>query len=131
MKAGNTIGLFVLLLAIATLSPVNAQAETLSWDAVTSYTDGSAISPAPVTYTAIWSTSANLASPTTLAASTSATSTAFSIAAAGMPRGSTVYFGVRATVNGVASAYSSAFSWVVPAVVPSLVPSSPRNLRLQ
>jgi hypothetical protein len=48
-----------------------------------------------------------------------------------MPRGSTIYFGVRATVNGVASAYSSALPWSVPTITPTLTPSSPSNLRLQ
>ena len=103
-----------------------AQAETLSWSAVTTYTDGSAIG-ASVTYTPVWSTSSNLASPTTLASSISGTSTTFNITTAAMPRGNTVYFAVKATVSGVASAYSSPLSWQVP----SVSPSSPANLRLQ
>ncbi|NJD62545.1 MAG: hypothetical protein FIA93_07480, partial [Deltaproteobacteria bacterium] len=125
MKARNIVLPAVLILAFAALSPVRALAETLAWDAVTTYTDGSSIGSTPVTYTAVWSTSSSLASPATLAASISATSTAFSIATAGMPRGSTVYFGVRATVNGVTSSYSSAMAWAVPAIAPTLTPSSP------
>ena len=103
-----------------------AQAETLSWSAVTTYTDGSAIG-ASVTYTPVWSTSSNLASPTTLASSISGTSTTFNITTATMPRSNTVYFAVKATVNGVDSAYSSTLSWHVP----SVSPSSPANLRFQ
>jgi hypothetical protein len=131
VRARNIVLLVALTLAFAALSPVHAVAETLSWDAVTTYSDGSAVGAAPVTYTAVWSPSSSLASPTTLASSVSTTSTTFSIATAGMPRGSTIYFGVRATVNGVTSAYSSALQWAVPAVVPTLSPSSPRNLRIQ
>ncbi|HEY7527914.1 MAG TPA: hypothetical protein VH660_02085 [Candidatus Deferrimicrobiaceae bacterium] len=131
MKARNGALSVALILAFATLFPVPAPAETLSWNAVTTFSDGSAIGSAPVTYTAVWSTSASLASPTTLAASTSTTSTTFSIETAGMPRGSTVYFGVKATVNGVASTYSSALPWGVPTVVSTLPPSYPRNLRIQ
>lgn len=132
MKARNIALLVALILALATLSPVHALAETLSWNAVTTYTDGSAIGTTPVTYTAVWSTNSSLASPTPLASSVSTTSTTFSIATAGMPRGTTVYFGVRSTVNGVTSAYSSALPWAVPTVAPTtLPPSSPTNLRIQ
>lgn len=131
MRARNIVLLVALLLAFATLAPVHALAETLAWNAVTTYTDGSAVGTAPVTYTAVWSTSSSLSSPTTLASSISTTSTTFSIAAAGMPRGTTIYFGVRASMNGVASAYSSSLSWNVPQVTPTLTPSSPTNLRLQ
>jgi hypothetical protein len=107
-------------------SPLLAHAETLSWNAVTTYTDGSAIT-APVTYTAVWSTSSTLASTTTLASSISTLSTTFNVTTAAMPRGSTIYFGVRATVGGVNSAYSAPLSWLVP----TIAPSSPGNLRVQ
>ena len=120
----------ILSLALATIIVVcaaGAYAETLSWNAVTTYTDGSSIGTATVTYTAVWSTSSSLTSPTTLVSGTSSTSATFSIGTAGMPRGSTIYFGVKATVAGVDSAYSTALSWSVP----SLTPSSPGNLRVQ
>jgi hypothetical protein len=131
LKARSGVLSVALILAFATLSPVPAPAQTLSWDAVTTFIDGSAVGSAPVTYTAVWSTSANLASPATLAASIATTSTTFSIDTAGMPRGGTVYFGVKATVNGVASTYSSALPWSVPAVASTPPPSYPRNLRIQ
>lgn len=123
---------FVFALAIAAF-PLLSHAETLSWNAVTTYSDGSAIS-SPVSYSAVWSTSSSLASPTTLASSISTTSRTFNITTAAMPRGSTIYFGVRATVGGVNSAYSTPLSWLVPVStppVPSLAPSTPGNLRLQ
>jgi hypothetical protein len=126
MKAKRSILSSVLVVAIVICASF-AQAETLSWNAVTTYTDGSSIGSAAVTYTAVWSTSASLTSPTTLASGTSSTSAAFSISSAGMPRGSTIYFGVKSTVGGVDSAYSTALSWAVP----SLSPSSPGNLRVQ
>ena len=119
----------ILSLAVALVAlvlPLLAQAETLSWNAVTTYTDGSTIS-SPVTYTAVWSTSSTLASPVTLASSISPTSTTFNVTTAAMPRGSTIYFGVRATVAGVNSAFSTPLSWVVPALAPSI----PGNLRIQ
>lgn len=119
------LGIAILLGGIAWSLP--AQAETLSWNAVTTYTDGSSIGSASVTYTPVWSTSSSLASPTALGTSTTATSRAFNINTEAMPRGSTIYFGVRATVGGVASAYSSPLSWLVPTVAPS----SPGNLRVQ
>ena len=120
----------ILSLALATsilVCAAGARAETLSWNAVTTYTDGSSIGSATVTYTAIWSTSSSLTSPTALASGTSSTSATFSIGTAGMPRGSTIYFGVKSTVAGVDSAYSTALSWNVP----NLTPSSPGNLRVQ
>ena len=106
--------------------PLLAHAETLSWNAVTTYTDGSTIT-APVTYTAVWSTSSTLATPTTLASNISTLSTTFNVTTAAMPRGTTIYFGVRATVGGVNSAYSAPLSWLVP----TLAPSTPGNLRVQ
>jgi hypothetical protein len=104
-----------------------AQAETLSWNAVTTYTDGSSIGAVTVTYTAVWSTSSSLGSPTMLASSISGTSTIFNVTTAGMPRGSTIYFAAKATVGGVDSSLSTPLSWRVP----SVSPSSPANLRLQ
>lgn len=127
MKNKSVIAAAAFLLVLATAGPFVAWAETLSWSAPTTYTDGSSIGSATITYTAVWSTSSSLSSPTTLASSISGTSTAFNITSAGMPRGSTIYFGVRATVGGVNSAYSSPLSWLVP----SLTPSAPSSLSIQ
>jgi hypothetical protein len=125
MKAKSVI-LSLVLFMVLIICAGAARAETLSWNAVTTYTDGSAIGSTPVTYTAIWSTSSSLTSPTTLASGTSSLSTTYNITTAAMPRGSTIYFGVKSTVGGVDSAYSSALSWLVP----TLSPSSPANLRV-
>jgi hypothetical protein len=121
------IMLFVFLLAIAATA-VTAQAETLAWNAVTTYTDGSPIGGATVTYTAYWSTSSNLTNLQTLGSGT-ATSRTFNVDTAGMQRNSTVYFTVKSTVGGVDSALATAMSWNVPAGTPP-VPSAPSNLRM-
>jgi hypothetical protein len=127
MKAKRFTLLFALAMAIVAAGPLAAQAETLSWTAPTTYTDGSLIGTATKTYMAVWSTSSSLTSPTTLVASTSTTSTTFNVTTAAMPRGTTIYFGVRATVGGVNSAYSTALSWLVP----TLSPSAPGGLSIQ
>jgi hypothetical protein len=127
MKAKRITMLFALAMAIVVAGPLAARAETLSWTAPTTYTDGSAIGSATITYLAVWSTSSSLTSPTTLASSISGTSTTFNVSTAGMARGTTIYFGVRATVGGVNSAYSSALSWLVP----TLSPSAPGGLSIQ
>ena len=111
----------VLLLALAGM----ANAETLAWNAVTTYTDGTSIGTATVAYEAIWSTSLTLSSPQAL--TESGTTAPFVIDTAGMPRGSTIYFSVRATVAGTNSAWATPLSWLVPAKVPS----APTNLRMQ
>jgi hypothetical protein len=109
-----------------------ARAETLSWNAVITYTDGSAIT-SPVTYTAIWSQTPGLGSPTTLASSISSASTNFSVETAGIPRGTTVYFAIKSKVNGVESAFSAPFAWNVPAQPdsPRKHPSSPKRFRIK
>lgn len=120
--------LFAFLLALAGAA-VTAEAETLAWNAVTTYTDGSSIGSATVTYTAYWSTNSNLTNLHTLGSSGTSTSRSFDVDSAGMPRGATVYFATKATVAGVDSALSSSLSWNVPAGT-TPVPSAPTNLRM-
>jgi hypothetical protein len=121
--------IFVFLLAILATA-IAAQAETLSWNAVTTYTDGTSIGSTTVTYQAYWSTSSGTSGLTALGSSTTSTSVAFNIDTAGMPRGQTIYFRSRATVAGVNSAYSSALSWAVPAAA-AKTPTAPGNLHIQ
>ncbi|NNF83774.1 MAG: hypothetical protein HKM29_01295 [Deltaproteobacteria bacterium] len=120
--------LFAFLLAVAATA-VTAQAETLSWNAVTTYTDGTSIGGATVTYRAYWSTNSNLTNLDTLGSSTTSTSRSFSVDNENMPRGSVIYITVRATVNGTDSALASPLSWNVPAATAN-VPSAPTNLRM-
>lgn len=120
------------LAGIVLAASIPAHAETLSWNAVTTYTDGSVITN-PVTYTPIWSSSSSLSSPTSMASSISTTSTNFNIDTAGIPRGTTVYFAVKSTVGGVDSAFSAPISWNVPtrANAARKNPSSPRRFRIK
>ena len=116
----------LLLLLFAVSFAASASAETLSWDAVTQYTDGTSIGSATVTYQAYWTTNSNLTGLNTLGSSGSSTSRTFDVTASGMPRGPIVYFTCKATVGGVDSSLASALSWNVP----NRSPASPANLRL-
>jgi hypothetical protein len=118
-----------LVIAIASFA-LPAAAETLSWNAVTTYTDGTSIGSTTVTYQGYWSTNSGTSGLTTLGSSTTSTSVNFNIDTAGMPRGQTIYFRSRATVAGVNSAYSTALSWTVPATA-TKTPTAPSNLHLQ
>lgn len=110
----------VLLLSTAAIS----RAETLSWNAVTTYADGTSIGSATVTYEAIWSTSQSLSSPQPL--TESGLTAPFNIDTEGMPRGTAIYFSCRATVSGVSSSWATPLSWQVP----TKAPSAPTNLRM-
>lgn len=126
MRSGRYAIASTILLAVF-LFAGSAAAETLSWDAVTKYTDGTDIAPATVSYRAYWTTDASLATGlTSIGSSTASTSVVFDVTASGMPRGSIIYFTCKSTVNGVDSALASALSWNVPVKAPS----SPANLRL-
>lgn len=124
MRKRILVTLAAALLLAATA--VAAQAETLSWNAVTTYTDGTSVGTATVTYQAYWSTNASLSGLAPLGSSTTSTSRAFSVDTEGMPRGSIVYLTCKATVGGVDSALASPLSWNVP----SKAPAAPANLRL-
>ena len=129
MRRNTIITMGIVFLMFIAATAVTAQAETLSWNAVTTYTDGSSIGSATVTYQAYWSTSSNLTNLQTLGSSTTSASRSFSVDTEGMPRGSAVYFTTKATVGGVDSALSSSLSWNVPTAV-TPVPSPPANLQL-
>ena len=118
--------MFVFLLAILATA-IAAQAETLAWNAVTTYTDGTSVGSATVTYQAYWTTNSNMTGLTALGTSGTATSVTFNIDTAGMPRGSIVYFTSKATVNGTDSALATPLSWNVP----TKAPAPPGNLRMQ
>ena len=101
---------------LATLSfPAFAETRTISWGAVTTYTDGTPIATGNVSYTAYWTTDPGLGSLRTIGASLATTSTTFDPDVQGMTRGGTVYFTTKAVLStGEASALSPAFAWVVP-----------------
>jgi len=126
MNTGRFCIACMALFAILLFSGV-AFGETLSWDAVTKYTDGSNIAPASVTYRAYWTMDATLATGlNAIGSSTSSTSVVFDVTVSGMPRGSIIYFTCKATAAGVDSSLASPLSWNVPV----RAPASPANLRL-
>ena len=126
MRTRNVSAVGAVLVAVS-LFAASAAAESLSWDSVTKYTDGTSIAPAAVSYRAYWTTDATLSTGlNAIGSSTTSTSVAFDGAASGMPRGSIIYFTCKSTVGGVDSVLASALSWNVPV----RAPSSPANLRL-
>jgi hypothetical protein len=124
-KRSVLIGLLLLVVLIA--MPTNVRSETLSWNAVTTYTDGSSIGTATVVYQGFWATDLSMTTKHNLGTADAGTSEVFSIDTEGMARGTTVYFSVYATVGGVNSANATPLSWLVP----NKVPSAPSNLRVQ
>jgi 3D (Asp-Asp-Asp) domain-containing protein len=116
---------FVFLLAILATA-IAAQAETLAWNAVTTYTDGTSVGTAAVNYQAYWTTNSNMTGLTALGTSGTATSRTFNVDTEVMPRGSIIYFTAKATVNGTDSALATPLSWTVP----TKAPSAPASLRL-
>lgn len=116
----------MLLMLFAVSFAVSAGAETLSWTAVTQYTDGTSIGTATVTYQAYWTPNSNMTGLNTLGTSGTTTSRVFNVDTVGMPRGSIIYFTCRATVSGTDSALATALSWNVP----TKSPSAPSNLQM-
>jgi len=119
-KAAKVLFWIGILAALAT--PAFAETRTISWDPVTTYTDGTPIeAEKTVTYSAYWTTDAglSLASLRTLGTSLTTTSTTFDPTVQGMTRGGTVYFTAKAVLNtGEESSLSPAYAWVVPVVTP-------------
>ncbi|MGZ8429549.1 MAG: hypothetical protein ACXW4S_09040 [Candidatus Deferrimicrobiaceae bacterium] len=125
MKRKAKSMMFVFLLAILATA-IAAQAETLAWNAVTTYTDTTPIGTATVTYQAYWTTNSNMTGLTALGTSGTATSRTFNVDTEVMPRGSIIYFTVKATVNGTDSALATALNWTIP----TKAPSAPTNVRM-
>jgi hypothetical protein len=125
-----------LLLAAIASAPGDGHAEihTLSWNAVTTYTDAAPIEPAKsVTYDIYWTTDASLSTGSlrTVASSVSQTSTPIDTDALGLPAGQTVYFTAIAVLStGEKSDFASPYSWKVPAgsTLPGL--PAPDNLSI-
>ena len=107
-----------ILAALAT--PAFAETRTISWDPVTTYTDGTPIEAGKtVTYTAYWTTNPGLGSLVTIGSSLPTTYTTFDPTVQGMTRGGTVYFTAKAVLNtGEESALSPAYAWIVPLITP-------------
>ena len=107
--------------------PAFAETRTISWNPITTYTDGTPIEAGKtVLYTVYWTTDPGLsaASLRTIGTSLSTTTTTFDPGVQGMTRGGTVYFTGKAVLNtGEESSLSPAYPWVVPVVTP---PPGPR-----
>jgi len=110
--------------------PAFAETRTISWNPVTTYTDGTTIEAGKtVTYSVYWTTDPGLESLRTLGASLATTSTAFDPDVQGMTRAGTVYFTAKAVLNtGEESVLSPAYAWVVPVVTPPPAPPPPATL---
>ena len=107
--------------------PAFAETGTISWDPVTTYTDGTPIEAGnTIAYSVYWTTDPGLGSLTAIATAITATSTTFDPGVQGMTRGGTVYFTAKADLNtGEESALSPAYAWVVPVVTPPPGPPPP------
>ncbi len=107
-------------LLLALRENASAETRTVSWDPVTTYTDGTTIGGGiTVTYSVYWSASASLTSLHPIATGLTATSTTFDPDVQGMTRGATAYFTASAALStGEVSALSPAYAWVVPVVTP-------------
>ena len=97
--------------------PAFAETRTISWDPVTTYTDGTRIEAGKtVSYTSYWTMDPGLGSLTSIATSITATSTTFDPGVQGMARAGPVHFTAKAVLNtGEESALSShtpgSFPW--------------------
>ena len=118
MKSKSIAVLGILFFISASARAAPAETGQLSWDAVTTYTDGTPIEAGEtVNYTVCWSNDPWLAADTlrTMVSSTTATSAAFDPAAQGMSDYQTVYFTVKAVVSAEdESAFSDALPWNPP-----------------
>jgi hypothetical protein len=116
--------LWVGILAVLA-TPAFAETRTISWAAVTTYTDGTPIEAGKtVSYSAYWTTDPGLGSLHAIGTSLATTSTTFDPDVQGMNRGGTVYFTVRVVLSASeTSALSPGYAWVVPPALP--VPRAP------
>jgi len=118
MKKSSVTRILLVCVVMAIPAIGSAETRTISWVAVTTYTDGTPIEPTrTVTYDIFWTTDAGLSSASlrTVASSTAQTSATFDPDVQGMPRGQTIYFTGDAVLNtGEKSALASPYQWSVP-----------------
>ncbi len=117
------------ILAILAI-PAFAETRTISWAAVTTYTDGRPIEAGKtVNYAAYWTTDPGLGSLHTIGTSLAAASTTFDPDVQGMTRGGTVYFTVKTVLStGEASELCPAYAWIVAPATPA--PAAPTGGRI-
>lgn len=114
--------LMTIAILLVSIPCVFAETRTISWDPVTTYTNGMPIeSGNKVNYTVHWTTDSGLGSLHTIGTSLATNSKTFDPDVLGMTRGVTVYFTARAVLStGEVSALSPAYAWVVPLVTPPI-----------
>lgn len=133
MKSKGMAVIGILLIASALANSALAETRTLSWDPVTTYTDGTPIeSGKTVKYTVCWSNDPWLAADTlrTLVSSTTTNFATFDPASQKMSDYNTIYFSVKSVLStGEESAFSDVLPWdPPPATVSPGVPMAPSNL---
>ena len=121
MKKRCAILLILMGMILASPLPVGAETRTVSWNAVTSYTDGTPFAAGTtVTYNFFWTSDPGLSAAslrTIVSSAPPQTSGIFDPDAKGMPRGQTVYLtGEVLLSTGEKSGLSPAYSWTVPIV---------------
>jgi len=126
MKKPHVVLLACLASALALPGLSNAETRTVTWSAVTTYSDGTPIeSNRYITYNIYWTSDAalNAGSLRTLVSSAVTTGT-FDPDLVGMPRGTTVYVtGETVLSTGEKSSLTPAYPWAVPPPVQSSLPS--------
>jgi hypothetical protein len=132
MKSKSIAFVGILLFASALTRAALAETRQLSWNAVTTYTDGTSIEPGKtVKYTVCWTNDPWVAADTlrTLVSSTTATSTTFDPAAEEMIDYQRIYFSVKTVLStGEESALSAALPYdplTAPADPPPDPPTEP------
>lgn len=127
MKKSRLVLLACLASALALPSLSKAETRTITWGAVTTYTDGTPIeSTKEIKYDFYWTSDAGLSAGSlhTVVSSTSQTTCTFDPDLLGMARGTTVYFTGEVVLNtGEKSSLTPAYPWAVPPLVPGSVPS--------
>jgi hypothetical protein len=126
MKKSHVVLLACLASALALPGLSNAETRTITWSAVTTYSDGTPIeSDRYITYNIYWTSDAGFTTGSlrTLVSSAATTGT-FDPDLVGMPRGTTVYVtGETVLSTGEKSSLTPAYPWVVPPPVQSSLPS--------
>ena len=133
MKAASVTVIGILLFATAPASPAPAETRQLTWNAVTTYTDGTPIgADKTVRYTVCWSNDPWLAGETlrTVVSEYAGTSVTFDPAAEGMSDYQTVYFSVKTVLSsGEQSELSDTLPWTPPpSTVAVVLPMAPDSL---
>lgn len=127
MKRSRVVLLACLASALALPGVSKAETRTISWSAVTTYTDGTPIeSNRYITYNIYWTSDAGLSADSLrpVVSTADQTTGTFDPDLVGMLRGTTVYItGETVLSTGERSSLTPAYTWAVPPPVQSSLPS--------